>query len=597
MKGNESLYSEERQQRILEILKEKKRVTVKGLVEMFNISGVTIRNDLNLLSRIDGVVRTHGGAIFVEQFRTEFVDTLTDSTRSEPRGNFEKVISQFISDGDVVFIDARLANRNLIDALQEKQGITVVTDSIQAAQQLALGTGIQTIIPGGRVKGENLTVHGTRADVLLEGGNISKAFFAAWGFSIEDGLTDNEPQAISFKRSVAEISRLCVGVLDSGCLNRVSLHTFLDTSSIDALVIDRLPSEMLHEMDQKGIRVIVSGVEAAAPSGRPKLYSAYEQFRCFAMDGISYAGRPGRGKKIAFANCNRTPFCMSLEQSVLEQAKLAGFRSQDILLLNNDYDPGVGLRNAERVLEESPDIFVEFQMSFKVNNIISNRFKHSGIPIIGVEVPVPGAPYVGVDNWQSALLGGGAAAKLIRKCWGSWDAVDLVVLFQVAEGGEAAMLRVEGFADELNTEFGENTEDKIVRADIGTGRREELKRYLSQLYAAHPQANRLVLTSITEASMAEILSIMREMGRWKPENYIVVTHGCDQLAQQHIRQGLFTAAIAHFPEKYGEYVVPAACALLQGEAVPPYIFVKNVVVTRDNIDVYYSQTNPGGDDR
>jgi len=597
MKENESLYSEERQQRILELLKEKKRVTVKDLVELFNISGVTIRNDLNLLSRIDGVVRTHGGAILVEQFKTEFVDALTDSTRSEPRGNFERAISQFVSDGDVVFIDARLASRNLLDALREKQGITVVTDSIQAAQQLALGTDIQAIIPGGRVQGENLTVRGTRADILLEGGNISKAFFAAWGFSIEDGLTDNEPQAIAFKRSVAEISRLCVGVLDSSCLNRVSLHTFLDTSSIDALVIDRLPSEMLQELERKGIRVIESGGGAAVGSERPKLYRAFEQFRRAAMDGISYAGRPGLGKKITFANCNRTPFCMSLEQSILNQAKLAGFRGQDILLLNNDYDPAAGLRNAERALKDSPDIFIEFQMSFKVNNIISNRFKDSGIPIIGVEVPVPGAPYVGVDNWQSALLAGRAAAELIRKRWGSWDAVDLVVLFQVSEGGEAAMLRVEGFADELNTEFGENTEEKIVRADIGTGKRDELDRCLSELYAANPQAERLVLTSITEASMTEILSMMREMDRWKPENYIVVTHGCDQLAQQHIRQGLFTAAIAHFPEKYGEYVVPAACALLEGEAVPPYIFVQNVVVTRDNIDLYYGQSNSGRNER
>jgi ABC-type sugar transport system substrate-binding protein len=33
--------------------------------------------------------------------------------------------------------------------------------------------------------------------------------------------------------------------------------------------------------------------------------------------------------------------------------------------------------------------------------------------------------------------------------------------------------------------------------------------------------------------------------------------------------------------------VPAVCAILDGQAVPPWIYVENEVITKANIDKYY----------
>ena len=63
--------------------------------------------------------------------------------------------------------------------------------------------------------------------------------------------------------------------------------------------------------------------------------------------------------------------------------------------------------------------------------------------------------------------------------------------------------------------------------------------------------------------------------------------GCDEIGQVQIRQGLTDAAVAFFPDRYGEYVVPAVCAILTGHPVPPYIFVENEVITKENIDRWY----------
>jgi ABC-type sugar transport system substrate-binding protein len=61
----------------------------------------------------------------------------------------------------------------------------------------------------------------------------------------------------------------------------------------------------------------------------------------------------------------------------------------------------------------------------------------------------------------------------------------------------------------------------------------------------------------------------------------------DDLGKSQIRDGLSDAGIAFFPERYGEYVIPAVCATLQGAPVPAYIFVENEVITKANIDKWY----------
>ena len=76
-------------------------------------------------------------------------------------------------------------------------------------------------------------------------------------------------------------------------------------------------------------------------------------------------------------------------------------------------------------------------------------------------------------------------------------------------------------------------------------------------------------------------------GIWDAIDWIVVTHGCDQLTSRDIRDGLIDLAIGHFPERYGENIIPAVCAVIQGQSAPPFLYAENAVITRNNVDQYY----------
>jgi ribose transport system substrate-binding protein len=320
------------------------------------------------------------------------------------------------------------------------------------------------------------------------------------------------------------------------------------------------------------------------------LYDVFEEYREYAKREEPYPGQPGKGKKLGFANIFGTlPFCISVENNIIKQGKLAGFAEGNLIIMDNQYDSVLGLKNADIMLSKRPDFFIEFQSDAKVNNIVAQKFTAAGIPILAIDVPVPGAPFMGVNNWKVALMGGRYMAKLIKEQWGGWDAVDMVVLLQMPAGGDVTMLRSEGFAAALVEEFGPEAEDKIVRTDGGMGQSEEAKAAMDDVLAAHPNEKKIAVTSINEQTMAGAIASLQTAGRWDPDDIIVITLGVDELGQSQIRDGLSDAGIAFFPEHYGEYVVPAVCAMLEGEAVPPWIYVENVVITKDNIEEWYPE--------
>lgn len=318
----------------------------------------------------------------------------------------------------------------------------------------------------------------------------------------------------------------------------------------------------------------------------------YEDFQEYAKRGEPYPGQPGKGKKLGFANIMAgIPFCVEVQNSIVRQAKLAGFEERDIYIMDNQYNSTIGLQNADIMLAKHPDVFIEFQADSKVNSIVAEKFGKAGIPIIAVDVAVPGAPFMGVNNWHAAVMAGNFAADLIEKEWGGWNAADLVILGQMPAGGEVTMLRSEGFAWALGERFGFDylTEPKVVRADFGMGEAEEAKAAMTNILAAHPKAKKIVITTINDETMQGVLAAMEIVGRWDPDNTIVAAQGCDALGCQLIREGKIDGDIAYFPETYGQYLIPAVCAFLLGQPVPPYLYIDNVVITSENIDQYYPE--------
>ncbi len=253
MIANESMYTEERQKKILSLIKEKNRLSVRELSAFFNVSEVTIRNDFNKLAEEGSIIRTHGGALSQDDLKTELPVNLRKNKKMDVKRRIGKKASELISDGEVIFIDASTTAGEIAPFLKDKHEITAITNSLECAVSLARSTNVEIMILGGIVRKKSLSVVGGNTPMA----KISKAFFGAWGFSIKDGLTDVNPMEIEVKKNIAKESIERIALVDSSKWGKVSYGTFMETGIISTIITDeQAPDDMVDELVSMNVKVI-----------------------------------------------------------------------------------------------------------------------------------------------------------------------------------------------------------------------------------------------------------------------------------------------------------------------------------------------------
>jgi len=321
-------------------------------------------------------------------------------------------------------------------------------------------------------------------------------------------------------------------------------------------------------------------------------YKVFNSYRAAAEKGVPYPGAPLKGKRVGFANgMSSFPFCMHLDASLRGQLKLAGLDlDKGLISMDNQASGAAAIRNADKMLSLKPDVFVQYNLDAKSNPMIAERFAEAGIPLVAIDVEIPGYPVAGTNNYTVATMAGHAMARLIRQKWGGWDHADLVVIIGLGETTPHLELRTAGVAHALADEFGISFDDpKIIHAQGNWLKPAATRAAVQEVLAAHPDARRIALAGLNDEVMVAAVGALQVAGRWDPGNAVVVTMGMNETGQSLLRREMSDAGVAFLPEKYGQYVVPMIAAVVAGAPVPPASYVKNEVITRGNIDRYYPE--------
>jgi ABC-type sugar transport system substrate-binding protein len=327
--------------------------------------------------------------------------------------------------------------------------------------------------------------------------------------------------------------------------------------------------------------------EIEAAKATKGAYGVYEGYLALAKENKPFPGAPGKGKKVAFANFSVSfPFCASVEKNIKEVAALAGFDPADVIILDNQMDATIGLQNSDIVLAKKPNGFIEFQLDAKVNAIVGKKFKTAGIPVVAVDIEVPGSPFVGVDNYGVAYQTGQWIIEQIEKKWGGAAGVDLFIVPMVEKAGEAVMLRALGIKDALVEKYGKGITDKLDMTDSGSSA-ETTQPVISAILAKHPDAKTVVISTGNDQTIRGAISAVQAVGSLKRANVLYVAQGCDTSGVEMLRNKEIDGDLAYFPEHYGWYCISSILAMMQGQPVPPWIFIENVVITPDNVNKYY----------
>ncbi len=258
-KENNGLFAEERKLKIIELVKERKKVTVSELYKTFKVSSATIRNDLRELQTKGLLIRTHGGAIEKIQTGYELEAEQKGSRNLLEKQKIANSAVNLVEDGDKIILDNGTTILELAKLLYHKRNITVVTNDLEVAGMLENHETAQIIFMGGMIRKKfhcTVKIQGTE---LYEGLMADKAFMGVNALSLASGATTPDINQAQTKKSMISIANKVIFLCDSSKIGKVSFVQFATVEEIDTVVTDKIDKGTIAKLEENGVEVIIAG--------------------------------------------------------------------------------------------------------------------------------------------------------------------------------------------------------------------------------------------------------------------------------------------------------------------------------------------------
>ena len=267
------------------------------------------------------------------------------------------------------------------------------------------------------------------------------------------------------------------------------------------------------------------------------------------------------------------PFSQAVAASVNQAAAQAGV---EILQLDNCFDAETAVRNAEEFVVKRVDLVLEFQVEEAVAPRVAHIFKKADIPLIAIDVPHPNATYFGVDNFECGFEAGMVLTQFAQRRWR--NKADWVVGIGFSEAGHFVESRISGAFDAIRSYLKEIPDEAYAELD-GRGSREPSRMRFKAFLEQNPEAHRILGVTATDSSALGVLDAARELGR--EGDIAVVGQDCIPEAMEEMRSGqsALIGSVSHEADTYGPRLIQLGISLLRGYSVPPYNYVRHLVVT------------------
>jgi DeoR/GlpR family transcriptional regulator of sugar metabolism len=256
------LLKEERQRLILEALQENKKVAVQELSRRFGTSEVTIRRDLQALASGGMLRRAHRGAILVNPAPPEPPVVYRMTLEQREKEAIARQAAELVCDGDSIFVGSGSTTAYLARHLIGRRHLTVVTNALNIAADLALANEtITTVVTGGVVRSDELSLLGHIVELTLPEMRVEKVFMGMQAISIEGGLTTDHLPEVAIARKIFEMAPELIVLADHSKLNCMAAAFIAPVARMTTLVTDAgADTQFLAHLEELGIRVILAEI-------------------------------------------------------------------------------------------------------------------------------------------------------------------------------------------------------------------------------------------------------------------------------------------------------------------------------------------------
>lgn len=246
-----------RRNEIEELIRENKELNVNEIRRRYNISNVTVRNDLIYLERKGVITRQFGKAVLREdRLQTSFdINNIKNLNEKEKIG---KYAASLIGDNESVMLYTGTTTLQIARFIGDGKSFIAVTNSIYIAYELRRNTpNTKIVVIGGNFNPQTGSTYGEDAVRQLEAYNIDKLFLAVDGIDAQRGITNAQPYETDINRAMIHKAKKVIVVADFTKIGAVNFVNMGSISDVDMLITDsKAPEDKIQQIRDKGVQVV-----------------------------------------------------------------------------------------------------------------------------------------------------------------------------------------------------------------------------------------------------------------------------------------------------------------------------------------------------
>lgn len=232
-----------RRKRILELIREKKYVSILQLQKILFISEATIRRDLLELDKLSLIKKIPGGAISIAENNYEQPLNYKTKENLAQKKFIAKIAYGLVSEHQTIFLDSSSTTYILARELVRINHLRILSNSIYTASLLSTNPTIEAYCPPGKIAHKLGTIFNYQTSLYIKQHHADIAFLSCRGFDPNFGASDYLEYEAEIKRCYVENAHKIILLIDSSKWNKNFFFQSIPLEKISVIISDKAPSE------------------------------------------------------------------------------------------------------------------------------------------------------------------------------------------------------------------------------------------------------------------------------------------------------------------------------------------------------------------
>lgn len=248
----------ERHEAILSVVAGKGIATINELIELLDVSHMTIRRDLQKLEKQGKVITVSGGVKAAERLSTELTHKVKETLNDEGKRLIGALSANEIPQNSCIFLDSGTTTLAIAKQIKDRDDLTIITnDFIIMFYLIEHGRG-KLIHSGGTVCSNTHCSVGESAARGVQHYLIDIAFVSAPSWGVK-GVSMPTEEKLPIKKILPDVSKRIILVADHSKYGAVATYLALPLGAFDTIITDKpLPADMTMTLHNREITLITA---------------------------------------------------------------------------------------------------------------------------------------------------------------------------------------------------------------------------------------------------------------------------------------------------------------------------------------------------